>query len=175
MFTLCLILLNASINLWIGWSMRAWALPHVLLKHSSTSHSTTYPLLHSQTSYIFAVLISFYVRKVYDNTHSNFMVRYWKKILALVLFQALLLAIPFAMSFFASNEYSVPYSFGPNGFYMPDGQYYLFYCGPVSLDTPNGIIEYLFNIPFFSIVLLVVHCRLLCLNHQSKKRYSNLS
>jgi hypothetical protein len=74
------------------------------------------PFFISQISYLFALLITLYVRRVIDNTHKYFIRKHLKLIIYVVLGTFLVYSPPFVLSFFKD----VPYSFGPVGFSIKD-------------------------------------------------------
>ena len=63
-------------------------------------------------SYLFALLITLYVRRVIENDHKNFMRKNLSFMLYVVIGTLLVYLPPLILSFFKN----VPYSFGPVGF-----------------------------------------------------------
>lgn len=126
----------------------------------------------TQISYMFAVLISLYVRRVIDNTHKYFMRRHKMLIVYSVILTLLVYTPPLVMAFCKN----VPYSFGPVGFkvmdriFSGDPKTYMFYCGITArYDSWWASFLSTTNMALIPILMFCIHSVLLYKNYQSIK------
>lgn len=140
-------------------------LPHCLPQPPLLQRTPSTP----QVSYFFAVSITYYVRRVLDNSHKNFMRRNTRKIIVFNSGFLLFWAIPFAFSFIPSW----PYSYGPTGYYFI-GNYYFLFCGLVIRSTEGTSILSYFHMGLIPFGLFLVHSLLLYKNWKSVRVFRDV-
>ncbi len=145
----------------------------VIFKLISISYFTMYFKIIFKLSYLFALLITLYVRKVIDNTHKYFVRQHIKLILYVVIANLIVYLPPLILSFANDGH---PYSMRPVGFQIMEHIFsgkpypYVFYCGiGADKDSNIGITFSAINMFLIPLLMFIVHLALIQKNRKSMK------